>query len=119
LSGAGAVRATVRRSAGSATARDVIDPIVLVPLADTMRPVIAQHEGPGHPFFHAPSVDLSMRFFADTGGEWFLTKMIGHWAGDGCASAEIAMWDEDRRLVAHAVQMMLIRFPTRGQLRLT
>jgi acyl-CoA thioesterase len=100
------------------TERGVIDPIVLVPLADTMPPAIAQHHGPGFPFFHAPSVDLSMRFFADTDSEWFLTRMIGHWAGDGYASAEIAMWDEKRRLVAHAVQMMLIRFPTPEQLGL-
>ncbi len=93
-----------------------IDPVVLVPLADTMPGTIGQYHGPGYPLFHAPSVDLSMRFFADTADEWFLTRAICHWAGDGYASAEITMWDESRRLVAHAVQMMLIRFPTLEQL---
>jgi acyl-CoA thioesterase len=93
-----------------------IDPVVLVPLADTMPVAVAQYMGPGYPFFHAPSVDLSMRFIADTADEWFLCRMVAHWAGDGYASAEVTMWDEHRRLVAHAVQMMLIRFPTPDQL---
>lgn len=88
-----------------------IDPVVLVPLADTMPSAVAQYLGPGYRFFHAPSVDLSMRFFADTDDEWFLTRMVGHWAGDGYASAEVSMWDRSRRLVAHAVQLMLVRFP--------
>lgn len=93
-----------------------IDPLVLIPLADTMPAVIGQYEGPGYRFFHAPSVDLSMRFFADTGDEWCLAHAVAHWAGDGYASAEITLWDESRRLVAHAVQMMLIRFPTPREL---
>ncbi|HXC51578.1 MAG TPA: thioesterase family protein [Candidatus Limnocylindrales bacterium] len=93
-----------------------IDPIVLVPLADTMPIAIGQYHGPGYPFFHAPSVDISMRFFSDTDDEWFLTRVVSHWAGDGYASAEVTMWDSRRRLVAHAVQMMLIRFPTPEQL---
>ena len=93
-----------------------IDPVVLVPLADTMPVAIGQYMGPGYRFFHAPSVDLSMRFFADTDSEWFLTRVVSHWAGDGYATAEVTMWDESRRLIAHAVQMMLIRFPTPEQL---
>jgi acyl-CoA thioesterase len=79
---------------------------------------IGQFFGPGYPFYHAPSVDLSMRFFADTDDEWFLTRVVSHWAGDGYASAEVTMWDTRRRLIAHAAQMMLIRFPTPGQLGL-
>ena len=94
-----------RRADGS------IDPLSLVALADTMPPAVAQHRGPGHEFFQAPSVDLSMRFFRDTKSEWFLTHAVCHAAGDGYASAEIWLWDEDRCLVAHANQLMLIRFP--------
>jgi hypothetical protein len=33
------------------------------------------------------------------------------WAGDGYASAEIHLWDESRRPLAYATQMMLLRFP--------
>jgi acyl-CoA thioesterase len=87
-----------------------LDPLALVPLADTMPPAVGQYLGPGSPFFHAPSVDLGMRFLADTDQEWLLTRTVGHWAGDGYASAEICIWDAARRLLAHATQLMLIRF---------
>jgi acyl-CoA thioesterase len=88
-----------------------IDPLSLVALADTMPSAVGQYLGPGFPFFHAPSVDLSMRFFADTEEEWLLVRSLGHWAGDGYASAEATLWDRRARLVAHATQLMLIRFP--------
>jgi hypothetical protein len=41
--------------------------------------------------------------------EWILSR--ARWADDGYASAEIEPWNEGRRLVAYATQMMLIRFP--------
>lgn len=88
-----------------------IDPLALVPLADTMPSAVGQYFGPGYRFFHAPSVDLTMRFFADTQDEWVLARCVAHWAGSGYASAEIALWDSRRRFLAHANQMMLIRFP--------
>jgi acyl-CoA thioesterase len=88
-----------------------IDPLSLVALADTMPPAIGQYLGPGFPFFHAPSVDLTMRFFADTDEEWCLMRLVSHWAKDGYASAEATMWDGRLKLIAHATQLMLIRFP--------
>ena len=86
-----------------------IDPLSFIALADTMPGAVAQYLGPGYPFFHAPSVDLSMRMIADTEDEWLLARTVAHWAGDGYGSAEVALWDEHRRLVAHATQMMLMR----------
>ena len=88
-----------------------IDPLSLIALADTMPPAVGQHHGPGFPFYHAPSVDLSMKFFADTEEEWVLVRVISHWAGDGYASADVTLWDTKRRLLAHGTQLMLIRFP--------
>lgn len=88
-----------------------IDPLSLIALADTMPPAVGQHHGPGFPFYHAPSVDLSMKFFADTEEEWALVRVISHWAGDGYASADVTLWDAARRLLAHGTQLMLIRFP--------
>ena len=88
-----------------------IDPLSLIALADTMPPAVGQYLGPGFRFYHAPSVDLSMRFFADTEHDWVLMKIVAHWAGDGYASAEAMLWDLDRRPLAHATQLMLIRFP--------
>jgi acyl-CoA thioesterase len=88
-----------------------IDPLSLIALADTMPPAVGQHQGPGFPFYHAPSVDLAMKFFADTEEEWVLTRVISHWAGEGYASADVTLWDAKRRLLAHGTQLMLIRFP--------
>jgi hypothetical protein len=87
----------------------------LLPLADTMPPSIGQFFGPGHRFIHAPSVDLTFHSLAAPSSEWILTRARTRWADDGYASAEIELWDEDRRLVAYATQMMLIRFPDPGE----
>jgi acyl-CoA thioesterase len=76
-----------------------------------MPPAVGQYFGPGYRFYHAPSVDLSMRFLGDTEDSWVLMRTVSHWAGDGYASGEATLWDEHRRLLAHATQMMLIRFP--------
>lgn len=88
-----------------------IDPLSLVALADTMPPAISQYEGPGYPMFSAPSVDLMLRLVADTDDEWALSHVVGQWAGDGYASADVALWDRAGRLLAVGGQMMLIRFP--------
>jgi acyl-CoA thioesterase len=93
-----------------------LDPLALIGLADTMPSSVGQYMGPGFAFFHAPSVDLNMHFFADTERDWLLARTVGHWAGDGYASAEITIWDEERRLLAFATQLMLIRFPDPAEL---
>lgn len=88
-----------------------LDPFSLPALADTMPSSISQYLGPGSPFFHCPSVDLSVHFYAATKGDWLLSHTRCHWAGDGYASAEIQLWDEARTLVCHATQVMVVRFP--------
>lgn len=95
-----------------------IDPLSLIALADTMPSAVGQYLGPGSPFFHAPSVDLNMHFFADTEQDWVLARSVSHWAGDGYASAEITLWDSGRRLLAFATQVMLLRFPDPAELGL-
>jgi acyl-CoA thioesterase len=96
-----------------------IDPLALIGLADTMPPAIAQFIGPGYPIFHAPSVDLTMRFFADTKEEWVLVRALAHQAGDGYASAEVSIWDRSGRLLANGAQLMLLRFPDPADLGMT
>jgi acyl-CoA thioesterase len=103
-------RVAPRRSDGC------IDPLSLVGLADTMPPAIAQYIGPGYPIFHAPSVDLTMRFFSDTKEEWVLVKSLAHHAGDGYASAEVSIWDRSGTLLANGAQLMLLRFPDPAEL---
>ena len=95
-----------------------LDPLSLVALADTMPSAVGQYLGPGQTFFHAPSVDLNMHFFADTDQDWLLARSVSHWAGDGYASAEITLWDFSRRPLAFATQVMLLRFPDPAELGL-
>jgi acyl-CoA thioesterase len=95
-----------------------VDPLSWIALADTMPSAIGQYLGPGAPFLHMPSVDLKMDFFADTEHEWLIARSVCHWAGDGYASAEITLWDQDRRLLAFATQMMLLRSPDPSELGL-
>lgn len=94
-----------------------IDPLSFVPLADTMPSAIGQYLGPGHPFFHAPSVDLTVHWFGDTTHDWLLTRARSQWAGDGYVSARTDLWDLERKPVATATQVMLVRFPAPEDLR--
>lgn len=86
-------------------------------LADTMPSSIGQYLGPGAPFFHCPSVDLTVHFYGATTSDWLLSHTRCHWAGDGYASAEIQLWDQARKLVCHGTQVMLVRFPEPESLR--
>jgi acyl-CoA thioesterase len=60
----------------------------------------------------APSADLTVHLFAPVRTEWLMTHDRARWAGDGWASAESTLWDEDRHLVAYATQMMLFTYVT-------
>jgi acyl-CoA thioesterase len=95
-----------------------MDPLSLIALADTMPSAVGQYLGPGSPFFHAPSVDLNMHFFADTTHDWVLIRSLCHQAADGYASAQVMLWDLDRRPLAFATQVMLLRFPDPSELGL-
>jgi acyl-CoA thioesterase len=101
----------MRYTAAPRLADGRIDPFTLAGIADTMPASIAQYLGPGYPLFHAPSVDLTMHFLADTDDEWLLVKSVAQWAGDGYASAQVLMWDRAGRLIVHGSQLMLLRFP--------
>ncbi len=87
-----------------------LDPVALVTLCDTMPGAIAERMGPGLPFWMPPSADLTVHVFGDARPGWLLAHNRARWAGDGYASAEIALWDGDR-LVAYGTQMMLFTFP--------
>lgn len=94
-----------------------IDPFAVVVVADTMPGAVGQRvgRGSGRPWF-APSVDLTVHLL----GEWHSPWLLGHnrarHAGDGYASADMALWDcgadagGPPRLVAYATQLFLFRF---------
>lgn len=94
-----------------------LDPFALPPIADTMPPALSQKLGPGHPPFHAPSLDLTVHFLEDTSSQWLLTSVHARRARAGFASADVEIWDDAGRLLAFGTQtMMLRRIPQTGTL---
>ncbi|MCW5891406.1 MAG: thioesterase family protein [bacterium] len=85
------------------------DPLAIPPIADTMPPALVQRLGPDAPPFHAPSLDLTVHFLEDTPSEWLLTWVHARRARAGWATADCEIWDDRKRLVAIATQMMMIR----------
>jgi acyl-CoA thioesterase len=88
-----------------------LDPLCYVALADFMPGGIGQKLGPRFPIFWGFSCDLTVHCLATTRSEWLLQRIHCRDAHDGYASGEIEMWDENRRLVAYATQMMFLSFP--------
>jgi acyl-CoA thioesterase len=77
--------------------------------ADLMPPALLQALGPESPRFAAPSLDLTMHYFAKTKREWLLSYVRCLRARDGTASCSVELWDQDAQLLAFATQVMLLR----------
>jgi hypothetical protein len=45
-----------------------------IALADMMPPAIAMYLGPDHPFYYAPSCDLTVHVLGTTQEEWLLAE---------------------------------------------
>lgn len=88
-----------------------LDPLAIPPIADTMPPALVQKLGPNHPPFIAPSLDLTVHFLEDTDSEWLMTNVHARRARAGYATASSEIWDDRRRLIAMATQMMFLRKP--------
>ena len=86
-----------------------LDPLALPPLIDTMPPALCAMVGPDARAFLAPSLDLTVHFVRDTTSEWLLTHAHCREARAGYATADLEVWDADRRLVAVGTQVMILR----------
>ena len=94
-----------------------IDPFSLVVLCDTMPGAVGEKVGgsSGRNWF-APSVDLTVHVLDECRSPWVLAHNRARYAGDGYASADMALWDygpdcdEPPRLVAYATQLFLFSF---------
>ena len=99
----------------------LLDPLAVVTLCDTMPGAVGERMGPAAPFWLPPSADITIHLLGDAGPGWLLCHNRARWAGDGYASVEMALWDPERGLVAHATQVMVFTFPdgppTPGQRR--
>jgi hypothetical protein len=69
--------------------------------------------GPGNRNWFGPSIDLTVHLLDDCRSPWVLAHNRARWAGDGYASADMALWDcgsdgsGEPSLVAYATQMFL------------
>lgn len=91
-----------------------LDPLAVVVLADTMPGAVGQRIGATDRQWFAPSVDLTVHLLNPCRSEWLLGHNTARFAGDGYASAEMALWDlagPDPVLVAYATQLFLFTFP--------
>ncbi len=93
-----------------------IDPLALVVLADTMPGAVGEKLGAQERTWFAPSVDLSVHILDECRSPWLLAHNRARYAGDGYASADMALWDygfngdQPPRLVAYATQLFLFSF---------
>ncbi len=93
-----------------------MDPLALVVLADTMPGAVGEKVGPGPRRWFAPSVDLTVHLLEQCRSPWVLAHNRARHAGDGYASADMALWDcgerggDPPRLVAYATQLFLFTF---------
>lgn len=93
-----------------------IDPFAIVVLADTMPGAVGEKLGRQGRSWFAPSVDLTVHLLDHCRSPWILAHNRARYAGDGYASADMALWDcgadgtDEPRLVAYATQLFLFSF---------
>ncbi|HEX8805218.1 MAG TPA: thioesterase family protein [Acidimicrobiales bacterium] len=93
-----------------------LDPLALVVVADTMPGAVGEKVGRQDRMWFAPSVDLTVHLLDDCRSPWVLAHNRARHAGDGYASADMALWDcgpagtDAPRLVAYATQLFLFSF---------
>lgn len=86
------------------------DQLALLVAADMMPSAVFEKLGSEEIGWFAPSVDLTVHLVGRPAGKWILNHNRAHYAGDGYASAESALWDPQGRdgptLLAWATQIM-------------
>jgi acyl-CoA thioesterase len=86
------------------------DPLALIVAADMMPSAVFEKVGDQERGWFAPSCDLTVHLLAVPTGEWILNHNRAHYAADGYASAESALWDphgaDGPTLLAWATQIM-------------
>jgi acyl-CoA thioesterase len=93
-----------------------LDPLALVVLADTMPAAVGEKVGPQDRHWFSPSVDLTVHVLDDCLSPWVPAHNRARYAGDGYASADMALWDcgpdgtGTPRLVTYATQLFLFTF---------
>jgi len=93
-----------------------LDPLALAVLVDMMPGAVGEKLGPEERTWFAPSVDLTLHVLDDARSGCLLAHNRARHAGDGYASADMALWDygpdqrDEPRLVAYGTQVFLFSF---------
>lgn len=94
-----------------------LDPLALIVMADTMPGAVGEKLGPQHRHgWFGPSVDLTFHLLGSCRSEWVFAHNLARHAGQGYASADMALWDfgsdgnKQGRLVAYATQVCFFTF---------
>jgi acyl-CoA thioesterase len=86
------------------------DPLALLVAADMMPNAVFERMAPMEQRWFAPSVDLTVHMIDAPRSEWILSHSRAHYASEGYASAECALWDpqgdDGPTLLAWANQVM-------------
>jgi hypothetical protein len=94
-----------------------LDPLALIVFADMMPGALGERVGNEDNDWFAPSIDLTFHLLDDCRSPWVLAHNRARYAGNGYASADMALWDygdtgtDEPRLVAYATQLFLFSFP--------
>jgi len=86
-----------------------VDPLAVVPPADSLGWAMMQRVGPDAPPMFIITLDMTVHFLADPTRDWFLQEMWCQHAGDGYASGDLYLWDESETLIAYATQRAMLR----------
>lgn len=90
-------------------ASGMFDRLALPPLIDMMPAALHRAIGPGEYRFFAPSLDLTTYVIDDTPREWLLFAITARRAKAGWAIADVDVWDDEGRYIAHGSQGMYLR----------
>jgi len=77
---------------------------------DMMPSSVSQKVGPGDRPWFGPSADYTVHLFDPAPEGWLLAHLRARAGGHGYASVEMALWSEQRTLVAHACQVMFFTY---------
>jgi len=99
----------VRYKAPQRDAAGRFDRLALPPLIDSMPSALHRAIGPGDYRFFAPSLDLTTYVIDDTTREWVLISVTARRAKAGWGIADVDVWDDEGRYVAHGSQGMYVR----------
>lgn len=95
-----------------------LDPYSAFVIADVMPNAVFEKVNPTESRWFAPSTDLTVHLFGAGTPGWILAHYKAHFAGDGYASVDAALWDprgtDGPELLAYATQQMLFTRVGRG-----